>query len=158
MLAILIKFSPTKLCLISGSVSSNDSGHSEALSFCDGNLYHLTSSILHNPPLPPAMMQPPAIQPRRHSTIQGNTGNIYPQSSTSTTNVQSNVKQANGDLNMIPPPPNPRTIPPHPRTQPFPITVPVLPTNNPANGGVPNVAGYNVYAPQHYNQVRHGGK
>ncbi len=136
-----------------GSISSNDSGHSEAMSYCDGNLYHLTSSILHNPPLPPP------IQPRRHSSIQGNTGTYNTLSSSGAANVaQPNAKQANGDINMIPPPPppNPRTIPPHSRAPPFPmpLAVPVLPNN----AGGANVAGYNIYTPQQYNQMRHAGK
>jgi hypothetical protein len=50
-----------------------------------------------------------------------------------------------------PPPPNPRTIPPH-LAPPFPMAVQVLPN---ATGA--NVAGYNIYTPQQYNQMRHAG-
>lgn len=120
-----------------GSISSNDSGHSEAMSYCEGNVYHLTSSILHNAP-PSAAPLPP----RRHSAVQQGTGNPY--------NQQMNPpKQANGDIAAMPPPPNPRT-----RPVPFPLAVPVLPV-----AGVANVAGYNMYSTQQQlSQLRHAGK
>lgn len=137
-----------------GSVSSNDSGHSEALSYCEG--YHLTSSILHNAPIMPPQQTPPAIQPRRHSSIQGggsqpNT-NLYQQQMIQPNNINNNsTKQLNGDLNhhqlasssMAPP----RTIP---RSMPF----PVLPSSG------TNVAGYNIVhcTQQQYNQMRHAGE
>lgn len=128
-----------------GSISSTDSGHSEAMSYCEGNVYHLTSSILHNAP---AVAAP--LPPRRHSAVQqgSNSSNLYHQliqPNSSSTN------QANGDISAMPPPPNPRT-----RPVPFPIAVPILPG---ANVGA-NVAGYNIYASQQqqFNQLRHAGK
>ncbi|CAO1435214.1 unnamed protein product [Diamesa hyperborea] len=88
-----------------GSVSSNDSGHSEALSYCEG--YHLTSSILHNAPIMPPQQTPPAIQPRRHSSIQGggsqpNT-NLYQQQM-----IQPNNINNNNSMIPSPPPRNPQ--------------------------------------------------
>lgn len=59
------------------------------------------------------------------------------------------TKQAND----LPPPPNPRSVPPHRAPPAFPLAVPVLPGNN---GSLP--AGYNNYMPQQYNQMRHAGK
>lgn len=124
-----------------GSISSTDSGHSEAMSYCEGNVYHLTSSILHNAPSAAA-----PLPPRRHSAVQQGTGNVYHQQL-----IPANVKQANGDIAAMPPPPNPRT-------RPFPIAVPVL--QGPSVAGA-NVAGYNMFASQQQqqlNQLRHAGK
>lgn len=119
-----------------GSISSTDSGHSEAMGYCDGNIYQLTSSILHNAPTVAA-----PLPPRRHSAVQQGTNstNLYHHQPT-------NTKQANGDISAMPPPPNPRT-----RAVPFPIAVPI---NNVG-------AGYNIYATQQQhqlNQLRHAGK
>lgn len=113
-----------------GSISSTDSGHSEAMSYCEGNLYQLTSSILHNAPTIAA-----PLPPRRHSAVQqgSNSSNLYNQQMIQT-NTNSSTKQANGDLSAMPPPPNPRT-----RVVPFPS----------ANVGS---VGYN------YQQMRHAGK
>lgn len=121
-----------------GSISSTDSGHSEAMGYCDGNIYQLTSSILHNAP---TIAAPPP--PRRHSAVQQGTN-----SSSLYHHQTSNTKQANGDISM-PPPPNPRT-----RAVPFPIAVPI-------NNVGANVAGYNIYATQQQHQLsqlRHAGK
>lgn len=125
-----------------GSISSTDSGHSEAMSYCDGNVYQLTSSILHNPP------SAAPLPPRRHSAVQqgSNPTNLYHQQLLQPTPVNnSSTKQANGDISSMPPPPNPRT-----RIVPFPINVPS------------NVsAGFNVaYASQqqHLSQLRRAGK
>jgi hypothetical protein len=128
-----------------GSISSTDSGHSEAMSYCEGNVYHLTSSILHNAPTIAA-----PLPPRRHSAVQQGTGyhqQLIPSNGAST-------KQANGDVVAMPPPPNPRT-----RPVPFPLAVPALPGANVAGA---NVAGYNMYASQQQqqqqlNQLRHAG-
>lgn len=126
-----------------GSISSTDSGHSEAMSYCEGNVYHLTSSILHNAP------NAAPLPPRRHSAVQqgSNSTNIYhPQ--VIQPNIVNSSAHANGDISSMPPPPNPRT-----RTVPFPIAVPVLPGAN--------VTGYNLYATQQqpqFNQLRHAGK
>lgn len=127
-----------------GSISSTDSGHSEAMSYCEGNVYHLTSSILHNAPNAAA-----PLPPRRHSAVQqgSNTSSLYHQQLIQPNNVNNaNTKHANGDISSMPPPPNPRT-----RPVPFPIAVPVL------SGA--NVAGYNLYASQQpqFNQLRHAG-
>ena len=111
-----------------GSISSTDSGNSEAMSYCEGNVYHLTSSILHNAPNVAA-----PLPPRRHSAVQhGSNLNSY------------QLKQANGDISAMPPPPNPRT-----RNVPFPISVPLVPGSN----------AYNIYAQQHpqMTQLRHAG-
>lgn len=126
-----------------GSISSTDSGHSEAMSYCEGNVYHLTSSILHNAPTGAA-----PLPPRRHSAVQqgtGNTSNLYHQQL-----IPPNSKQANGDIAAMPPPPNPRT-------RPFPIAVPVLPGANVVGA---NVGGYNMFASQQQqlNQLRHAGE
>jgi hypothetical protein len=116
-----------------GSISSTDSGHSEAMSYCEGNVYQLTSSILHNGP---SMTAP--LPPRRHSAVQqgSNTSNLYhPMNNSGTV--------GNGEM---PPPPNPRT-------RPFP-TMPAAPNANVSA----NVAGYNLYTTQqHFNQMRHTG-
>lgn len=130
-----------------GSISSTDSGHSE-VGYCEGNVYHITSSIIHN--VQPQQTMAAPLPPRRHSAVQ--------QGSTTTTNLytlippnsvnSSSTKQANGDI--MPPPPNPRS-----RPVPFPIGVPVLPVAS------ANVAGqYNhLYATsqQQYQQLRHTG-
>jgi hypothetical protein len=123
-----------------GSISSNDSGHSEAMSYCEGNVYHLTSSILHNAPTTAA-----PLPPRRHSAVQQGTGNPYQQ--------MIPPKQPNGDIAAMPPPPNPRT-----RPVPFPLAVPVLPGANVAGAGV---AGYGMYSSQQQqqlSQLRHAGE
>jgi hypothetical protein len=121
-----------------GSISSTDSGHSDAMSYCDPpNVYHLQSNMAA--PLPP----------RRHSAVQqgSNSTNLY---QFQPNNVNStSTKQANGDLTSMPPPPNPRSRPP------FPIGIPVLPNSNMSGA---NVAGYNIYASQQqYQQLRHTG-
>lgn len=120
-----------------GSISSTDSGHSEAMSYCEGNLYQLTSSILHNAPTIAA-----PLPPRRHSAVQqgSNSSNLYHQQMMQT----NSTKQANGDISSMPPPPNPRT-------RPFPTSM--------ANV---NSVGYNHYASQQQqqqlSQLRHVGK
>lgn len=84
-----------------GSISSTDSGNSDAMSFCEGNVYHLTSSILHNAPYVP-------LPPRRHSAVQqGSTANSCHQHFIQPGLTSS--KQGNGDVSSMPPPPNPRT-------------------------------------------------
>lgn len=123
-----------------GSVSSSDSGHSEALSYCEGNVYHLTSSIIHNAPVAAP------LPPRRHSAVQGsNTSNYFHQQLVQpNTGSSLSAKQANGDIISMPPPPNPRT-----RSAPFCVVT----GSNPA--------AYNLYTPQqqsHFNQLRHTGK
>lgn len=124
-----------------GSISSTDSGHSEAMTggFCDvGNVYHLTSSILHNAPLPP----------RRHSTTQqGTTNPTIMMVMNGGSTVQSTKHQQNGDISSMPPPPNPRTTNSRP--------VPPLPF--PLVGAPQNVAGYNIYTAQQQ-QLRHVGE
>lgn len=85
-----------------GSISSTDSGHSEAMSYCEGNLYHLTSSILHNAP------SAVPLPPRRHSAVQQGS-NLYHQQLIPPNLVNSSsTKQPNGDISAMPPPPNPR--------------------------------------------------
>lgn len=136
-----------------GSISSTDSGHSDAMSYCETSqnvVYHLQSTMAA--PLPP----------RRHSAVQqgsnnntsnniNNNTNLYQLIQPNSVNTSSSTKQANGDLSM-PPPPNPRSRPP-----PFPIGIPVLPNPN-MNVGT-NVAGYNIYASQpQFQQMRHTGK
>lgn len=133
-----------------GSISSNDSGHSEVGGgYCEqGNVYHITSSIIHNAPAPQNIAAP--LPPRRHSAVQGsNTSTLYQMIQPNSVN-SSSTKQANGDISAMPPPPNPRTRP----VPPFPISVPVLPS------GVPNVAGQYVYttSQQQYQQLRHTGE
>lgn len=130
-----------------GSISSTDSGHSEAMGYCDGNVYQLTSSILHNAPTTAA-----PLPPRRHSAVQqgsNSSSNLYHQQLMQPNLVvnSSTSKQANGDLLSMPPPPNPRT-----RGMPFPTPGPVIPGAN--------ITAYNVYAShqQQYNQLRHAGK
>lgn len=134
-----------------GSISSTDSGHSE-VGYCEGNVYHITSSIIHNAPQTQQTMAAP-LPPRRHSAVQQGTTttNLYtliPQNSVNS----SSTKQANGDI-IMPPPPNPRT-----RPVPFPCGVPVLPVAN------ANVAGQYIYATsqqqqqQQYQQLRHTGE
>ncbi|KAG5670991.1 hypothetical protein PVAND_001216 [Polypedilum vanderplanki] len=126
-----------------GSISSTDSGHSDAMSsYCEPpNVYHIQQTANMAAPLPP----------RRHSAVQqGTTTNLYqfqPNNINSTS-----TKQVNGDLTSIsmPPPPNPRSRPP------FPINIPVL-SNSSIQVGA-NVAGYNIYASQQqYQQMRHTG-
>jgi hypothetical protein len=131
-----------------GSISSNDSGHSEVGGgYCEGNVYHITSSIIHNAPAPQNIAAP--LPPRRHSAVQGsNTSTLYQMIQPNSVN-SSSTKQANGDISAMPPPPNPRTRP----VPPFPISVPVLPS-----GGVPNVSSQYVYATQQYQQLRHTGE
>lgn len=132
-----------------GSVSSNDSGHSDAMSFCEPpNVYHLTSSILHN--VPNAAVPLP---PRRHSAVQqgsSNPSNLYPQMIPP--NSSSSTKQANGDIASMPPPPVPRS-----RPVPYPVAVPVIPS-----GANSNVPGYNMFPTQQqqqqFQQMRHAGK
>lgn len=129
-----------------GSVSSNDSGHSDALSFCEQpNVYHLTATMHHN-------VQNPAVPlpPRRHSAVQqGSSGsnNIY--STQLISPNSSSTKQANGDISSMPPPPIPRS-----RPVPYPVAVPVIPGSN------PNVSGYNIHSSQQqqYQQMRHAGE
>lgn len=115
-----------------GSISSTDSGHSEAMSYCEGNLYQLTSSILHNAPTISA-----PLPPRRHSAVQQgtNSSNLYHQQMMQT-NTNLSTKQANGDISAMPPPPNPRT-----RAVPFPTP-------------------YNIYTSQQqqFNQLRQVGE
>lgn len=122
-----------------GSISSTDSGHSEAMSYCEGNHYQLTSSILHNAPTIAA-----PLPPRRHSAVQqgSNSSNLYHQQMMQT-NTNSSTKQANGDISSMPPPPNPRT-----RAGPFQASIANVPV------------GYNLYATQQqqFNQLRHAGK
>lgn len=136
-----------------GSISSTDSGHSEAGGYCEGNVYHITSSIIHNAPASSQNMAAP-LPPRRHSAVQqgSNNSNLYQLIQPNSVNSSSSTKQANGDISSMPPPPNPRTRP----VPPFPIGVPVLPTN----AAVANVAGQYVYATsqQQYQQLRHTGK
>lgn len=127
-----------------GSISSTDSGHSEAMGYCDGNIYQLTSSILHNAPSTAA-----PLPPRRHSAVQqgSNSTTLYHQQLIQPNSINNlTSKPANGDMLSMPPPPNPRT-----RGVPFSIVAP-------ANTGV-NVTGYNIYASQQqqYNQLRHSG-
>lgn len=118
-----------------GSISSTDSGHSEAM-LCEGNgnLYHLTSSILHNAPL------------RRHSAVQpsSNSSNFYHQHLIQTNAIGSSTKQTNGDISLMPPPNSRRPVP-------FP-SIPVLPTT---------VNAFNMYSSQQqqlqHGQIRHGG-
>lgn len=122
-----------------GSISSSDSGKSEGMSYCEGNVYHLTSSILHNAPAP--------LPPRRHSAVQQGTNlNPYHQHmSQSNVVANSSGKQANGDISAMPPPPNPRS-----RNNPFPI--PMLPPGA-------NVENSFLYQQQkQLNQMRHAGK
>lgn len=126
-----------------GSISSTDSGHSE-VGYCEGNVYHITSSIIHN--APQQTMAAP-LPPRRHSAVQqgsANNTNLY---TLIPPNSVNSTKQANGDI--MPPPPNPRS-----RPVPFPIGVPVLPVAN------NNVAGQYIYATsqQQYQQLRHTGE
>jgi hypothetical protein len=124
-------------------MSSTDSGHSEALSYCDGNVYHLTSSILHNAPTTAP------LPPRRHSAVQqgSNTSNLYhPQPTMNPNNQQNPENGGRGkfvEKCSMPPPPNPRTRPYPPGT----------------NAGA-NVAGYNIYTSHQHqlNQMRHAGK
>lgn len=128
-----------------GSISSTDSGHSEAMGYCDGNIYQLTSSILHNAP---SIAAP--LPPRRHSAVQqgSNSSTLYHQQLMQPNSISSSTaKQANGDMLSMPPPPNPRT-----RGVPFPIAVPNIPGAN--------VAGYNIYTSQQqqYSQFRQTGK
>lgn len=126
-----------------GSISSTDSGHSEAMGYCEGNVYQLTSSILHNAP---TIAAPPP--PRRHSAVQqgSNTSNLYPMQPNTVNSLS--TKQANGDISAMPPP----SMPPRTRAVPFPIAM------TGSNVGV-NVAGYNIYASQQqqFNQLRHAG-
>ena len=127
-----------------GSISSTDSGHSDAMSYCEQSVYHLqTTTTPMAAPLPP----------RRHSAVQqgsNNNTNLYQLIQPNSVN-NSSTKQANGDLSAMPPPPNPRT---RVVQQPFPIGIPVLPNVSGAN-----VAGYNIYASQQsYQQLRHTGK
>lgn len=136
-----------------GSISSNDSGHSEVGGYCDGNVYHLTSSIIHNAPTPQNIAAP--LPPRRHSAVQqgsANATNLYQMIQPNNVVNSSSTKQANGDISSMPPPPNPRNRP----VPPFPIGVPVLPTN----AAITNVAGQYVYATtqQQYQQLRHTGE
>lgn len=127
-----------------GSISSTDSGHSEAMGYCDGNVYQLTSSILHNAPTTAV-----PLPPRRHSAVQqGSSSTLYHQQLMQPSNVNSSsTKQANGDMLSMPPPPNPRT-----RGVPFPAAVSILPGAN--------APGYNLYTSQQqqYNQLRHAGR
>jgi hypothetical protein len=129
-----------------GSVSSNDSGHSDAMSFCEPpNVYHLTSSILHN--VPNAAVPLP---PRRHSAVQQGSTSNYSQQMIPPTS--SSTKQANGDISSMPPPPIPRS-----RPVPYPVAVPVIPS-----GSNVNVPGYNMFPTQQqqqqFQQMRHAGK
>lgn len=126
-----------------GSVSSNDSGHSEALSFCEQpNVYHLTTTMLHN-------AQNPAVPPRRHSAVQQSSGSTNIYSTQMISPNSSSTKAANGDISSMPPPPIPRS-----RPIPYPVAVPVIPGSN------PNVSGYNMHTTQQqqqYQQMRHAG-
>lgn len=128
------------------SHSSSDSGHSEAMGYCEGNVYQLTSSILHNAP---KIAAPPP--PRRHSAVQqgSNSSNLFPMQPNAVNN--SNTKQAKGDISSMPPP----MMPPRTRAVPFPM----VPVFTGSNVGA-NVAGYNISASQqpHFNQLRHAGK
>lgn len=130
-----------------GSISSTDSGHSDAMSYCEQSVYHLqTTATTMAAPLPP----------RRHSAVQqgSNNTNLYQLIQPNSVN-NSSTKQANGDLSAMPPPPNPRT---RVVNQPFSIGIPVLPNAN-INVSGANVAGYNIYASQQsYQQLRHTGK
>ncbi len=128
-----------------GSISSTDSGHSE-VGYCEGNVYHITSSIIHN--VPSQQTMPAPLPPRRHSAVQQGSANtptnLFQMIPPNSVNCST---KSNGDM---PPPPNPRT-----RPVPFPIGVPVIP--GVANA---NVAGqYNLYATsqQQYQQLRHTG-
>lgn len=125
-----------------GSISSTDSGHSEAMGYCEGNVYQLTSSILHNAP---TIAAPPP--PRRHSAVQqgSNSSNLYPMQPNTVNS--SSTKQANGDISSMPPP----TMPPRTRAVPFPIAVPVLTGTNVGPGY--------IYASQQqqFSQLRHVG-
>ena len=128
-----------------GSMSSTDSGHSEAMGYCEGNVYQLTSSILHNAPTNAA---PPP--PRRHSAVQqsSNSSNLYPMQPNTVNSLS--TKQSNGDISSMPPP----TMPPRTRAVPFQLAVPIL------SGTNSNVAGYNIFASQQqqqFNQLRHVG-
>lgn len=93
------------------------------------------------------------LPPRRHSAVQqgtnNNTTNLYQMIQPNNVN-SSSTKQANGDISSMPPPPNPRNRP----VPPFPIGVPVLPSN------AANIAGQYVYATtqQQYQQLRHTGE
>jgi hypothetical protein len=121
-----------------GSISSTDSGHSEAMSFCEGNIYQLTSSILHNAPTVSA-----PLPPRRHSAVQqgSNPSNSYHPNNSSSTKA--------GNTEM-PPPPNPRN-----RSVAFPVTSSGLP--NASLGAHSSGYIFTSQQQQQYNQMRHAG-
>lgn len=125
-----------------GSISSTDSGHSDAMSYCEpNNVYHLQTTNMAAP-----------LPPRRHSAVQqgsNNNTNLYQMIQPNSVNSTSTK---HGDM---PPPPNPRT---RVVQQQFSIGIPVLPNSNITVPGQ-NVAGYSIFASQQsYQQLRHTGE